>query len=1442
MADESGSNVQHIAELAFDLSYIQKQFELLNQMISQQGVTMHEYTAANWKLGGVFDNRAAGGDQQAASIAKANTQLQQQLSLLESANTKTNTLGGTITKAFGGYQLLNLGKKALTETFSIMKDVESQMIGISRVLDLSTESTTRLRDSIFDLGKAYGTSFADTGQIVQTFAQAGYDMADSMKLAESSLLAMNTAELDAKNSTQSMIGILKQWGLEASDLAGIIDKLNYTADNNAVTTQDLVDGMLRASGAAKNANISFDETIGLLVAMGEASGRTGREVGNALNSIIAFTRRDKSLDVFESLGVKVYADEARESFVPLLEVWEQLANKVKTGGNEVVKVLSGMEGAADLVRKEVAEATGMQEQYNALLEQEAKLTQANITEVEKKAILDQASVMRQNYWIGLLQNFAKVQDVVNDTRQAEGHSLRENEKTMQTLEKRVEQLITSLHELAVQAGDAGLLDMAKWAVDTATSIAALTKNVGGLIPVMVGLTAIIATAKRSKLFFGDDATFSGAINGIQNLRDVLKTLQADIALNGFSVEALGSSLASALGPTGAVSLAVAGLGILTTAVNAYRQAQDDARERDIAAGEAAYEQANSLDVLIKKHDELIASGRNPYDQEFLDLEIQIIQALGGHTEALNGLTIGTEGYAAALRTANEEMRDFAIGKLGRELQAEYERVINSLEESYGSMAVAFSPNAGTAEGFLSDFYLRIQQVQDGVDGINADRLNQVISSVEENANAMLETFLQMQTITHEITTPQGLEIFISEMAELLGGAKSAEAAVRSFMISIPQYAALMGSAAQSNDDFAESETDAEENAKKLAKAITEAMAAAQTAVNDIESAMEALASGKGLDLDATLNLISKYPELANAIRWVGDEWYFSADALEVLRQAKYADLMATQAQAIVSELSSKGHTVEANAISVLIAQMQNATSAAQQMAIAQQIIQTAQSGTIATTNTLTAAIQSLNLAMAGMKAQTNLQSGLAYSSKPVSTGGGGGGGGGGGRSKENPRIKEIQKEQKEQQKLFDAEKKGIQKGLKEFEKAKKKEIELQKDLKKEADKLHKSTIDNLKEQQKAAKERWNDEKEAVKSRYDAEIRALQDLKAAENRTDDRADYEKSRVELLKERADMEKRTSREAVERIKEIDKAVADLDENERRRLRDNEIDDQITKLEDKRDAEIKAIEAASEVEQKRYEAQIKAAEAAKEAAAEYHEQQIKNLQAEVEAEKERVEKALEAKQEEWDKKKEAYENELEKLRELSAGGSASAAAIGSAFKEMVEFTELQFQQMFQALTLAGDSWAKEQLKANEEVVKSFSWIQQAMAELSKEMGTILDFDQFLHYSQPSWASSNAQWYNRIPSSHTGSLITGDGLVNLQAGELVVRSDISKGLIDLVESSRQTPTITNNMYHEEAQSSHRQQSIRIDMRGANFGQGNNPRRIGKGIGEEIMKLRNRLP
>lgn len=336
---------------------------------------------------------------------------------------------------------------AMHQAVTTIAEVEMGVTQIARVMEDSLFIFKEYRDELLGLGVKYGQTFATVQDIALRFAQAGYNARDSIELTGTALLALRSAELDAKNATESMIGIMAQWNLQAKDMPLLLDILNKTADDFTVTTQDLVDGLLRSSGAAKIMGLSLQETIALLTVMREASGRTGREVGNALNSILSYIQRPKSIETLSSLGIAVFANEARTQFRNVMDIFQDIAAKWDSLSADIQDGFVRAADDAGLYSEELANAIGIQEQWNDL--QQRDISQAA------------AGVYRRNYFIAMIERLSKAQSVLNNMVDAEGYSAKETARSLQTLAGQYDQLKAAAQELAVVIGDAGLLGQLK---------------------------------------------------------------------------------------------------------------------------------------------------------------------------------------------------------------------------------------------------------------------------------------------------------------------------------------------------------------------------------------------------------------------------------------------------------------------------------------------------------------------------------------------------------------------------------------------------------------------------------------------------------------------------------------------------------------------------------------------------------------------------------------------------------------------------------------------------------------------------------------------------------------------------------------------------------------------------------------------------------------------
>ena len=113
-------------------------------------------------------------------------------------------------------------------------------------------------------GNKFGEFGSDVLQSAAGFKQAGFTIDESFGLVESSLTAARISELEAAEASQLLIRVLKGFEIPASEAARVLDLANEASANYAVSLPQLLESLARTSSVSKSANISIEESIGIL--------------------------------------------------------------------------------------------------------------------------------------------------------------------------------------------------------------------------------------------------------------------------------------------------------------------------------------------------------------------------------------------------------------------------------------------------------------------------------------------------------------------------------------------------------------------------------------------------------------------------------------------------------------------------------------------------------------------------------------------------------------------------------------------------------------------------------------------------------------------------------------------------------------------------------------------------------------------------------------------------------------------------------------------------------------------------------------------------------------------------------------------------------------------------------------------------------------------------
>lgn len=646
---------------------------------------------------------------------------------------------GSYAKTYLVYTAFNELKRAAIELSKEMVDVEYRMSEISRAMADGSLNVNAYRDEIIQLAYDYGNTFDVASDIVLRFVRVGLSAADSIAMTEKALLALNTAELDAEEATEDMIAILSQWNAlegttaEKSEyLESTIDKINKVADSFSVSSQDLLDALKKTSSGFNIAGATIDETIALITAAEVASKRGGKAIGTAMSNMAQQLKTEGRLDILEELGIDVFEDADKTIFLPLTEIFENMAAK-------------------------------MEELENA----------GKGTSVEMQKLMETFTVFRRNIGTGLLSEMSGEDNTylqaLEVSLNSSGYSAQENAKHMATAKAALAQFSDTLLELKTTIWDSGAEDffrsLIELAGDLSNGIKWLVDNFG-LLPTILG-TVTLGLSAFNKNLWNVSENITGSKTNIRDLALKIKELNTLTILNTesqakfyeiikdqdaafvdfassadrrkFTLLGYGATLVATKAKTVAlttVTIALqaamsAGLSLaITTVVELIMKLvnhQDELISKyeetitKIDDEKRAYDdEISTLEELISQYQELAEQERTPeVNQELYNIQKQLVDLLEDEAEGIDLINLGYEEQLKLLqkitleRQKEQNQKQYESLELEKELAEESKLSLGAggfnKAESYLQRTVA--SNYSTPAAFSVDFNKKNAQEQ-----------------------------------------------------------------------------------------------------------------------------------------------------------------------------------------------------------------------------------------------------------------------------------------------------------------------------------------------------------------------------------------------------------------------------------------------------------------------------------------------------------------------------------------------------------------------------------------------------------------------------------------------------------------------------------------------------------------------------------------------------------
>ncbi len=416
---------------------------------------------------------------------------------LEASNARVLAFGASVA-------VINKLSDAFGALVSNTIKVEATFAKINTILGGTEQQLRQFGNGIFDVARKTATSFDEVAEGALELARQGLSVEESLSRVETALKLVRVAGIDSQEAVAGLTAAIKGFENSGITVAEIADKLAEVDTKFAVSTEDLINGLERASASARVAGVSFDELLGLITTVQERTQRGGAVIGNAFKTIFARLGRQDTLIALQELGISVLDTEGNvRSAIPLFNELAVELDKLGLKSVEAGEVIQRVAGVRqrDILISLVEDLTSGQSQFAKSLQVSAGAAGA----------LDQ-----------------------------------KNDQLNQTLEALINNTLTSGQQLASIFGDLGFADAAKTILTTFNSVIGSLKDllqgegigsdfarglVRGIGGVLTGPGLALVTAIFIKLFvdlakFG--ATSLKQILGINRAAEQQKLLQQSV--------------------------------------------------------------------------------------------------------------------------------------------------------------------------------------------------------------------------------------------------------------------------------------------------------------------------------------------------------------------------------------------------------------------------------------------------------------------------------------------------------------------------------------------------------------------------------------------------------------------------------------------------------------------------------------------------------------------------------------------------------------------------------------------------------------------------------------------------------------------------------------------------------------------------------------------------
>ena len=413
----------------------------------------------------------------AEDINKGTTAIEQ----MDAAAADAKAFQSRLTQFFSLTNGVQLLKRAVNSAYDTIKDLDAVMTETAVVTDFSVGDMWDQLPEYTKRANELGISIHSAYEAATLYYQQGLSTNEVMAVSNETLKMARIAGLEAADATDRMTNAMRGFNMAITEAnaQNVNDVYSNLAAKTASNVDEISTAMTKVASLANNANMSFENTAAFLSQIIETTRESAETAGTALKTVIARFSEVKEL---RSKGELTGTDEEGQEI-------------------DVNKVSKALRSAGIDLNEYFTGAKGLDEIFLELAKRWSSLDQ-----VQQRYIATMAAGSRQqSRFIALMSDYARTQELVGYATNADGASQEQFEKTLESLESKLNQLKNAWDEFTMGITQSGLV---KGTVELLTNLLQivnrLTDAFGETGSAVAKLLTAFTVFKVGKAFIGKE--------------------------------------------------------------------------------------------------------------------------------------------------------------------------------------------------------------------------------------------------------------------------------------------------------------------------------------------------------------------------------------------------------------------------------------------------------------------------------------------------------------------------------------------------------------------------------------------------------------------------------------------------------------------------------------------------------------------------------------------------------------------------------------------------------------------------------------------------------------------------------------------------------------------------------------------------------------------------